>query len=224
MMESALLQQELVAGVDEAGRGCLAGPVFAAAVIFSSDALPKGVVVRDSKRMTVSQRNRARAFIEEHALAWGVGHADVARIDADNILRATHHAMHAALDAMIDQLLRRNHPHPHALRLRVDGDRFRPYAHSSVGRLPHECIVKGDASVPAIAAASILAKTHRDEHVLRIMHPLHPEFEWNRNKGYGTARHMRAIREHGARPGVHRMSFAPCRAAGAADAAADGGG
>lgn len=207
----------LLAGVDEAGRGCLAGPVFAAAVILPASLdLPRGVVIRDSKRMTVAQRNRARAFIEERALAWGVGSADVECIDKDNIMRATHHAMHAALDAMVDKLVKPTDnsqpPDLSGLHIKVDGDRFRPYTCSGgIGIVPHECVIRGDSSVPAIAAASVLAKTHRDEHVLERMHPPHPEFEWNKNKGYGTARHIAAIREHGALPGMHRMSFAPCR-------------
>lgn len=200
-----------IVGVDEAGRGCLAGPVFAAAVLLPSNLLdlPKGIVIRDSKTMSAAQRERSRAFIEEHAIAWGVGMVDISDIDNINIFRATQKAMHKAIDILIskldpDDVLR--------IQLHVDGDRFHSYSHAHSQRIiPHVCVIRGDASVPAIAAASILAKTHRDEYVLQKMHMLHPEYGWDKNKGYGTARHIDAIQTHGAREGMHRMTFAPCR-------------
>ncbi len=200
----------LFVGVDEAGRGCLSGPVFAAAVLLpASFSVPKGVVIRDSKKMSAAQRERSRAFIEENAVAWGVGYADVECIDSINILRATQKAMHHALDALMEHLPESDVSNVH---LYVDGDRFRDYTCQRTSTtIPHTCVVRGDATEPSIAAASILAKTHRDEYVLQKMHSLHPEYGWDKNKGYGTARHIAAIREHGAREGMHRLSFAPCR-------------
>lgn len=199
----------LTIGVDEAGRGSLAGPVFAAAVILPDVLdLPYGVVIRDSKRMTPLQRDRSREFIERHAVAWGVGHASVECIDAINILNATHVAMHSALDSLVSRLPVEDLGR---VRIRVDGDRFRTYVSHSHGVVNHECVVRGDVCEPAIAAASILAKTHRDEYIVEHMHHMHPEFEWDVNKGYGTSRHLASIRAHGARTAMHRMSFAPCR-------------
>jgi ribonuclease HII len=200
----------LVVGVDEAGRGCLSGPVFAAAVLLPTSLdMPKGVVIRDSKKMSTAQRDRSRVFIEENAIAWGVGYADVECIDNINILRATQKAMHHALDSLMGHI---SEPDISNVHLYVDGDRFRDYKcpHTS-GIVPHTCVVRGDATELSIAAASILAKTHRDEYVLQKMHPLHPEYGWDKNKGYGTARHIEAIRVHGTREGMHRLSFAPCR-------------
>lgn len=203
----------LIIGVDEAGRGCLAGPVFAAAVLFPSydeSDLPKGVVVRDSKKMSRAQRDRARSFIEEQSGAFcGVGSADVACIDDINILRATHRAMHDAITVIMNTL---SNDEIGSVHIYVDGDRFREYKCPRTGIIiPHTCVVRGDASVPAIAAASILAKTHRDEYVIQQMHRLHPEYGWDKNKGYGTAKHIAAIREYGTRDEIHRMTFAPCR-------------
>jgi ribonuclease HII len=178
----------LEAGLDEAGRGCLAGPVFAAAVI-----LPDGFAhpkLNDSKQMRERDRAELRALIEREAVAWAVASVEAAEIDRINILQASILAMHRAVEA----LGRR----PELLL--VDGNRFRPYS-----GIPHQCFVKGDARFLSIAAASVLAKTHRDEH-LGALHARWPEYGWARNKGYPTAEHRAAIQVHGATP-EHRMSF-----------------
>ncbi|HPJ79628.1 MAG TPA: ribonuclease HII [Prolixibacteraceae bacterium] len=176
------------AGVDEAGRGCLAGPVVAAAVI-----LPPGFshpLLNDSKQLPEKTRNLLRGIIESSAMAWGVGMATPAEIDEINILQASILAMHRA----IHQLTRT------PAHLLVDGNRF----YNRTG-IPHTCLVKGDATFLSIAAASVLAKTHRDEMMLRL-HDEFPGYGWNANKGYPTAAHRAAIRELGITP-YHRQSF-----------------
>ncbi len=176
------------AGCDEAGRGCLAGPVVAAAVILDPDNLIIGL--NDSKQLTERKRELLRPQIEEKALAWAVGMVSNIEIDRINILKASFLAMHRALD----QLKMR----PELIV--VDGNRFTPYP-----TIPHVCMVKGDARFMHIAAASILAKTHRDE-IMAKLHETHPHFGWNRNKGYPTREHRTGIRQHGVTP-YHRMSF-----------------
>lgn len=176
------------AGCDEAGRGCLAGPVVAAAVI-----LPPGFchpLLNDSKQLTERQRNALRPIIEKEATAWAVAMVDNEEIDQINILNASILAMHRALSEL-------GASPEHIL---VDGNRFRPY-----GDIPHTCIVKGDGKMMSIAAASVLAKTHRDEMMLRYAEQ-YPEYQWNKNKGYPTADHRAAITEYGACP-LHRKSF-----------------
>lgn len=178
----------LEAGCDEAGRGCIAGPVFAAAVILPVDFSEP--MLNDSKKLNPATRDRLRLVIEKEALAFGIGRADEREIDEINILNASFLAMHRAIDAL--------QPKPAALL--VDGNRFRAYK-----GLSHLCVVKGDGIFASIAAASVLAKTHRDEH-MHELHRLHPEFGWNRNKGYPTRLHRRAILEFGP-TGYHRRSF-----------------
>ncbi len=176
------------AGCDEAGRGCLAGPVVAAAVILPAKF--NHPLLNDSKQLSERQRDTLRPIIEAESLAWGVGVVSVEEIDAINILNASFLAMHRA----VDQLSLR----PELLL--IDGNRFNAYAN-----IEHACIIKGDALYRSIAAASILAKTHRDE----IMHNLHQQFTvygWNANRGYPTQAHRNSIREHGATP-HHRMTF-----------------
>lgn len=176
------------AGCDEAGRGCLAGPVVAAAVI-----LPPGFchpLLNDSKQLTERQRNALRPTIEKEATAWAVAMVDNEEIDQINILNASILAMHRALSEL-------GASPEHIL---VDGNRFRPY-----GDIPHTCIVQGDGKMMSIAAASVLAKTHRDEMMLRYAEQ-YPEYQWNKNKGYPTADHRAAITEYGACP-LHRKSF-----------------
>ncbi len=176
------------AGCDEAGRGCLAGPVFAAAVI-----LPKHFehpLLNDSKQLTESERNLLRKVIEKEALAWAVAQADAAEIDRINILKSSFLAMHRALDA-----LQRT---PELIL--VDGNRFKAY-----GAIPHLCVVKGDGKYASIAAASVLAKTHRDAFMLQL-HETYPQYGWHLNKGYPTQLHRDAIRQHGISP-CHRRSF-----------------
>ena len=176
------------AGCDEAGRGCLAGPVYAAAVI-----LPAGFehpLLNDSKQLTEKQRDALRPVIEQEALAWAVALATPEEIDRINILRASYLAMHRALDALAQR--------PEFIL--VDGNRFQKYA-----AVPHLCVVKGDGKYAPIAAASILAKTHRDEAMLRLAGEF-PQYDWISNKGYPTAAHREAIRRHGLTP-QHRLSF-----------------
>jgi len=183
-----LEQGRIEAGCDEAGRGCLAGPVFAAAVI-----LPEGYcneLLNDSKKLTEHRRDQLRTIIERDALAWAVGVVTAEEIDHINILNASFLAMHRAVDALT---VRPEH-------LLIDGNRFKPY-HDT----PHTCIVKGDGKMMSIAAASILAKTHRDEFMARI-HEEFPQYAWNINKGYPTKAHRAAISQYGPSP-YHRKSF-----------------
>lgn len=188
-MLQPFLQDKLVeAGCDEAGRGCLAGPVFAAAVI-----LPKKFshpLLNDSKQVTEKNRNELRLIIEQEASAYAVASVSCGEIDEINILRASFKAMHLSLD----QLKKK----PGLLL--IDGNRFIPYK-----KIPHRCIVKGDATYMSIAAASILAKTYRDEYMLRL-HDEFPLYGWDNNKGYGTLYHRNAINEHGLCE-HHRKSF-----------------
>jgi len=188
-MLRAYFQKKIVeAGCDEAGRGCLAGPVFAAAVI-----LPKNFyhpLLNDSKQISEPVRMELRAVIEEKAIAYAVGSVDHEEIDRINILKASFKAMHLALDQL-------------AVRpelLLIDGNRFTPYREIS-----HHCIIKGDSLFASIAAASILAKTYRDDYMLRL-HESFPMYGWNRNKAYGTLSHREAIAAHGLSP-YHRKSF-----------------
>ena len=176
------------AGIDEAGRGCLAGPVVAAAVILpQSFSLPG---LNDSKQLSAAARNTLRAAIEEQALAWAIGTASPQEIDEMNVLQATFLAMHRAVDGL------KSRPGL----LLVDGNRFREYP-----GIAHTCIVGGDAQCAAIAAASVLAKTHRDE-IMQQLHPQYPHYDWARNKAYPTRHHQRALTEHGPCE-HHRRSF-----------------
>jgi ribonuclease HII len=179
---------QIEAGCDEAGRGCLAGPVFAAAVILG-DIEIKGL--NDSKKLSEKKRNLLRLEIEEQALSFGVAMLSNNDIDKHNILKASFMAMHAALDKL--------HPMPQLLL--IDGNRFIPYK-----KVEHECVVKGDGKYQSIAAASILAKTYRDEYMRKI-HETYPDYGWNHNMGYPTEAHRDAIMNFGITP-YHRQSFA----------------
>lgn len=182
-------QNELVeAGCDEAGRGCLAGPVFAAAVILPANFYHP--LLNDSKQVTENNRNELRLFIEANAVAYAVAMVDNDEIDKINILKASFKAMHLA----IEQLKQK----PQLLL--IDGNRFIKYK-----RIPHKCIVKGDAKFASIAAASILAKTGRDEY-MQTLHKEFPVYGWNTNKGYGTEEHRKAIEKHGI-TSFHRKTF-----------------
>lgn len=176
------------AGCDEAGRGCLAGDVYAAAVILPPDF--ENDLLNDSKQLTEAQRYRLRNIIEKEAVAWAVGIVTAAEIDKINILRASILAMHRAVDKL---KVRPEH-------LLIDGNKFSPYP-----GITHNTVVKGDATYMSIAAASILAKTYRDDYMLAIAKE-YPMYDWQNNKGYPTAKHRAAIREHGTTP-HHRMSF-----------------
>jgi ribonuclease HII len=176
------------AGCDEAGRGCYAGPVFAAAVILPPDFFHP--LLNDSKQVTIENRNLLRPYIEANALAWAVARIDHDEIDQINILRASFKAMHLALDQL------RIRPKL----LLIDGNRFIRYR-----RTPHRCIVRGDSIFASIAAASILAKTWRDEY-MRQLHTEFPQYNWDSNKGYGTREHRDAIEKYGLCK-YHRKSF-----------------
>ena len=176
------------AGCDEAGRGCLAGPVFAAAVILPQDF--SNDLLNDSKQLTEKQRYLLRPIIEKEALAWAVGVVSSEEIDKINILAASFLAMHRAVD---DLKIRPEH-------LLIDGNRFKPY-----GNVPFTTIVNGDGKMASIAAASILAKTYRDDFMNKIAVE-YPQYDWLSNKGYPTVKHRNAIKEYGITP-YHRKSF-----------------
>lgn len=176
------------AGCDEAGRGCLAGSVYAAAVILPPDYANEQL--NDSKQLSKAQRETLRKEIERAALAWAVGICTAEEIDRMNILRCSILAMHRALDAL---KIRPQH-------IIVDGNRFRPY-----GKVPYTTVVKGDGKYLSIAAASILAKTYRDDYMEQL-HAEYPYYGWDHNAGYPTLEHRRAIIEHGITP-HHRRTF-----------------
>lgn len=178
----------LEAGCDEAGRGCLAGPVYAAAVILSPDY--QNEELNDSKQLSATRRLALRKEIESEALAWSIGVATAQEIDNINILQASFLAIHRALDGLS---IRPEH-------IIVDGNRFRPYPF-----VPHTTIVKGDSQYLSIAAASILAKTYRDEEMARLARA-YPQYGWDKNAGYPTAAHRSAIASHGTTP-HHRLTF-----------------
>lgn len=176
------------AGCDEAGRGCLAGAVYAAAVILPKDY--KNELLNDSKKLSEKKRYQLREIIQRDALAWAVGVVTPAEIDEINILNASFLAMHRA----IDQLTIR----PQALL--IDGNRFKPYKD-----IPHTTVVKGDGKYMSIAAASILAKTYRDDYMMKL-HKEYPQYHWDSNKGYPAKAHREAIRLYGTSP-YHRMTY-----------------
>jgi ribonuclease HII len=180
--------KQLEAGCDEAGRGCLAGPVFASAVILPENF--RNEMLDDSKKLSAKQRQILRIEIEKNALSWAVAMVDNDKIDEINILNASILAMHLAI--------RNLDPQPEFII--VDGNRFKPY-----DQIPHCCIVKGDGIYSSIAAASVLAKTHRDDFMLQI-HKEYPHYLWSANKGYPTKHHRQAIIIHGITP-YHRKSF-----------------
>jgi len=188
MLQNFLIAGRIEAGCDEAGRGCLAGPVTAAAVILPPDF--HNDLINDSKQLTERQRERLRPVIEREAVAWAVAMVSPQEIDRINILRASITAMHRALDQL------RVRPQG----ILVDGNRFFPYQD-----IPHTTIIKGDGKMLSIAAASILAKTHRDE-LMRELDKEFPQYGWAGNKGYPTAAHRAAIARHGITP-WHRHTF-----------------
>lgn len=187
VLKSFYIQNQLEAGCDEAGRGCLVGPVVAAAVILPSNFNHEWL--NDSKQLTEKRREILRPIIEKEAIAWSVSFVDHHKVDEMNILNASIFAMHEAVNQLQvkpDFLL-------------IDGNRFHAHA------IPHECFVKGDSRFKSIAAASILAKTHRDDYMSQI-HQEYPHYEWNRNKGYATKKHRMAIQEYGFSP-YQRATF-----------------
>ena len=188
MLKSSFTKDLIEAGCDEAGRGCLAGPVVAAAVILPKKYRHK--LLNDSKQLTKEEREQLREDIQRDAMAWAVGEVDHEEIDRINILNASFKAMHVALDKL-------------TLRpelLLIDGNRFKPY-----GEMRFECIIKGDATYLSIAAASILAKTYRDDLMIRLAES-YPGYHWHTNVGYPTEQHREGIRQLGITP-LHRRSF-----------------
>lgn len=178
-MLAAYYQDKLLeAGSDEAGRGCYAGPVFAAAVILPRDF--HHPLLNDSKQVSASQRELLKTVIESAAISYAVASVDNEEIDRINILKASYKAMHLAIEQL--------HLTPELLL--IDGNRFIPYK-----KIPHHCIVKGDGKYASIAAASILAKTYRDAHMLQL-HKEFPHYGWDKNKGYGTLTHRKAIEQY----------------------------
>jgi len=188
MLKSAYYTDKVEAGCDEAGRGCLAGSVYAAAVILPPDY--KNELLNDSKQLSERKRYLLRSIIENDAVAWAVGVVTAEEIDTINILNASILAMHRALDALKVQ--------PEAII--VDGNRFKPY-----NDVPYTTIVKGDGKYLSIAAASILAKTYRDDYMKTIAEE-YPQYDWKSNKGYPTNKHRAAIKKYGISP-YHRKSF-----------------
>ena len=198
MLLSHYYQGKTEAGCDEAGRGCLAGSVYAAAVILPEDY--RNDLLNDSKQLTEKRRYQLRDIIQRDAVAWAVGIVTPEEIDRINILNASILAMHRALDQLAVR--------PEAII--VDGNRFKPYRepitidHSPL-TIPHTTIVKGDGKYLSIAAASILAKTYRDDYMNRLAEE-YPQYDWRSNKGYPTRKHRDAIRQYGITP-YHRKSF-----------------
>lgn len=190
MLKPCFKNNCLEAGLDEAGRGCLAGPVFAAAVILPKDF--SHPLLHDSKLLNARQRDILRAEIENNAISWAVKSVDETTIDSINILKAAIKAMHLSVEAL----------NPNPEHLLIDGNYFIPYQN-----IAYKTIVKGDNTYQNIAAASILAKTHRDMYMQQL-HELFPEYHWDKNKGYGTAKHIEALKKYGTTP-HHRKSFQP---------------
>lgn len=188
MLENCYQKDLIEAGCDEAGRGCLAGSVFAAAVILPPDF--HHPLLNDSKQMSARNRDTLRAIIERESVAWAVAEIPAGRIDEINILNTSFEGMNTAIRqlSVAPQFIA------------VDGNRFRTQL-----TLPYACIVKGDGKYADIAAASVLAKTHRDEYMMRL-HEEYPQYGWDRNKGYPTREHRLAIRRYGLTP-YHRLSF-----------------
>jgi len=188
MLKKYFLENQLEAGCDEVGRGCLAGPLVAAAVILPKDY--QNFLLNDSKQLTVAKRLALEPDIKNNAIAWAIGTASHQEIDRYNVLQASYLAMHRAIKKMF----------PQPTFLLIDGKGFKPY----IG-LPHQCIVKGDSIFASIAAASILAKNFRDAYMKNVANQ-YPYYGWERNVGYPTIRHRKAIQQHGLSP-LHRLSF-----------------
>ncbi len=188
MLQKYFLKDVIEAGCDEVGRGCLAGSLFAAAVIMPQDFYHP--LLNDSKKMTEKDRYLLRDIIVKEAIEWAIGEATAEEIDEINVLNASFLAMNRAIGA-----LKRAPEH-----LLIDGNRFKPQYD-----IPYECVVKGDSKYVSIAAASVIAKCHRDDYIIALATE-YPEYGWERNKAYPTAAHRKAIAEFGVTP-IHRKSF-----------------
>jgi ribonuclease HII len=193
MLKTYFRENVIEAGCDEAGRGCLAGPVFAAAVILPSDFFHP--LLNDSKQVTPEHREELRVYIEEKSLCYAVARVDHDEIDRINILQASFKAMHLAVKKLKQK--------PELLL--IDGNRFKAYK-----KIPHQCVIQGDGIYASIAAASILAKTYRDAYMMKL-HKKYPKYGWDSNKAYATPCHRRAIEAHGLTP-YHRLTFQSCAA------------
>lgn len=199
LLKPRLKENVIEAGCDEAGQGCLCGPVACAAVILPDDF--ECEQLNDSKQLSASVRRSLREIIEREAIAWAVVMVEAEEIDSLNILNASIIGMHRAVANL---KVRPQH-------LIIDGNRFKEYVDEEFRPIPHTTVVKGDAKFMSIAAASVLAKTHRDEVMMRLAEEF-PGYGWERNMGYPTAEHRKALKELGLTP-YHRLSYAPCREA-----------
>lgn len=188
MLQLKIYPELIECGTDEAGRGCLAGPVTAAAIILPENFADE--FLNDSKQLSLLKRNQLKPLIEQEAIAYNVTHVMMDEIDKINILQASITAMHRSIESL--------NTTPHFIA--VDGNKFRPF-----GKIPHQCVVKGDAKFLHIAAASVLAKTYRDAFMEKI-HEEFPMYNWKKNKGYPTAEHREAIKKYGITK-YHRKSF-----------------
>jgi len=203
MLQQYLNPSKLEVGIDEAGRGCLFGPVCVAAVIWPPEDPTPQLEIKDSKQCSEKVRNKLREYIEDNAIAWSVQFLDHTDIDKMNILQATMKGMHRCVDDIrkqmeIDTIL-------------VDGNTFPIYTDENLDYINHECVIGGDKTYKSIAAASILAKTHRDNYIYELVkqNPILERYGLHKNKGYGTKIHMDKLKEHGPVDG-HRLSFKPC--------------
>lgn len=195
MLKLKLHTNLIECGTDEAGRGCLAGPVTAAAVILPDHF--KNIILNDSKKLSVAQRKKLRPLLEKEAIAFGIAHIMMDEIDKINILNASILGMHKSIEVLLNMLTKKQLSPQHIL---VDGNKFKPFSN-----IPHTCVIKGDGKYLSIAAASVLAKTARDSFMEQIDKE-HPEYNWKKNKGYPTAEHRAAIKKYGVTK-YHRKSF-----------------
>jgi len=203
MLKQCLDENKIEVGIDEAGRGCLFGPVCVGAVVWSNEDPEPCLEIKDSKKVSEKKRLLLKDYIEEHAIAWSVRFISHEEIDKINILKATMKGMHQCIDDIRNQL--------EIDTILVDGDKFTNYLNEDFDYVNHECIIKGDNTYKSIAAASILAKTHRDNYIYDLVkdRPELEKYALHKNKGYGTKIHMGALQEYGPTEG-HRRSFKPC--------------
>jgi ribonuclease HII len=204
MLQQYLDETKVEVGIDEAGRGCLFGPVCVAAVVWPpEDPEGKPLDIKDSKKVSEKKRLLLKDYIEQNAIAWSVQFIDHEDIDKINILKATMKGMHQCIDDIRKQL--------EIDTILVDGDKFTIYTNEDFDYINHECIIGGDNTYKSIAAASILAKTHRDNYIYELVkqQPILERYGLHKNKGYGTKIHMDALKEYGPIEG-HRRSFKPC--------------
>lgn len=203
MLQQYIDKTHIEVGLDEAGRGCLFGPVCVAAVIWPLEDPDTSLEIKDSKKLSEKKRLVLKDYIEEHALAWSVQFISHEDIDALNILKATMKGMHKCIDDIRQQI--------EIDTILVDGDKFTIYTDENLNYINHTCIINGDNTYKSIAAASILAKTHRDNYIYELVtqNPELNKYGFNTHKGYGTHIHMEALKKYGPIQG-HRMSFKPC--------------